>query len=1184
MGVATTELAKAQNGTFISLKNLAAAFSNLTPKQISNLSAIDQLNKKQLQLVLTYSSLTAEQKKEVITLISAKDATNAQTAATVGATAATGGFKAALKGLWVTMLANPITTIITIATIAIPIIIKLHDWISKAAERHTEAMKEFQQQNEQAVSEINSINTELDTVRTKLEELDELARTGRITPDQEQERKDLQDTNAELERQLWLQQQLAESAAKSAAQEAYSAYNQTTYRSETGDMVETGNSQRPSFVMYNGPEMMYDLLDAMKQVEEKKRELEESWNPDTTDPVDYQTRLNALNATYVAYEKRLGEVAKEQQEFADNMAGDSQFDETRLAILGAIDAWRAFSNSSETSSGDVQQAVEEMTQKVYSFAESLDALASMEKNIDSLSKALGEFRDDKFISAGTIKDLEDVFGQLEGFEKFANVAGNSASTFAEVQKAVNSLAAEYVNSTGFLDGLNESTKEMTISQLEHIGMTNAEEVVTQRLAAKRLEAQIASAGLANATWADVEALLQEQGASKKDISALHALRIEKYNAKVASTDFATASSSVISSLIAEAQAAGVAANSISALTQMLELKQRVESGNLSPGASRRMGNVNKATGKTGYQEQLDRLARQAQADLSALDTTIALPNITVQPPKSSSSKSSGDAISKEIEKTKNAFQEVYNEKKHLVDMDKMTLEDFYAWLNGENGYKKYFSDLTKYADEYRKYEKEVFDGLRQIHEGYIEDLGFEIDMLERQDGAEIQVIAKLREKQAAYRQLLLDTEAYLRAAGMSEEQIARNDLVQEYTKAMYAVEDSIREVEERLYEDSRDKINDLIDLTRDMIRQEKEDMIDALEDQKDQYSKLISMRKEMLRLVQREKEYNDEVAGKTNEISKLQARIEALSLDDSRAAAIEKAKLQEELAQLQKDLADTQHDHYIEATEDALDKDLKEFEYTQDAKITEIRKFLNNNEALNREALKRLDNMNQDLFDKLEQYALQYTNTTREELISMWEEATRAAEKYGSVTNASQVYSNSNANTEVQSIIQQMRKNGNSWATAKTDAERKKYADANLELGKQLEKLLGKPVRRDGNGVWWVGDQKLFTYHTGTPSVGGKPTLKQNEVFAKLEAGEAVYTKKHQDVIQKLFAVFDPVDKITKAIPSLALNRYQLAGSGGPNVNVTIPLTLYGDMTSETMRVLKEHRREVADVVAKVLK
>lgn len=260
--------------------------------------------------------------------------------------------------------------------------------------------------------------------------------------------------------------------------------------------------------------------------------------------------------------------------------------------------------------------------------------------------------------------------------------------------------------------------------------------------------------------------------------------------------------------------------------------------------------------------------------------------ITYKPSSVTSSKSgSSSSTNKETDKVKNAFQEVYNEKKHLVDMDKMTLEDFYAWLNGENGYKKYFSDLTKYADEYRKYEKEVFDGLRQIHEGYIEDLGFEIDMLERQDGAETQVIAKLREKQAAYRQLLLDTEAYLRAAGMSEDQISRNDLVQEYTKAMYSVEDSIREVEERLYEDSRDKINDLIDLTEDMVKQEKEDMIDALEAQKDAYSNLISQRKELLQLAQREKSYNDEVADKNKEIQKLQSRIADLGRDDSRAAA-----------------------------------------------------------------------------------------------------------------------------------------------------------------------------------------------------------------------------------------------------------------------------------------------------------
>ena len=1177
-----------ENGMSVETTQLASAFSILTPAQIANLASTNKLSEGNLRAALTASTLTDEQKAEVWSHYNVATAKGVDAAATGVLNFSLKAFTAALweniKALGVWLTTNPVGwAVLFIGTLYA--IVKATEAFTTSAEEHAEAMRDFQSQNEQAISEIQRLESELDNVKSRLDDLNELAATGRITPDQEDELSQLKEKNAELERELAIQKKLAEQRQKDTEQEAVETYKATSYSSATGktqDVVSYEGVILTETAQFQGVEQINDLVAAMQRVKDEQEKIKQSWDNGEISADDYMAKMAELQAEYDQYDAEAARVAGEQQEIANAIYSTSgaNYDLKQL-ILSAIDAWLALSNSSETASGDVKQDVEEMTNKVYSFAESLDAITS---HIGALSKALGEFRDNKIVSASTIKDLEEVFGELEGFEKFANIVGNSDSTFTEVQSAVNSLAAEYVNSTGFLDGLNESTKEMTISQLEHIGVTNAEEVVTQRLAAKMLEAKIASAGLANATWADVEALLQEQGASKKDISALHALRLEKYNAKVASTDFATASSSVISSLIAEAQAAGVAANSIAALTQMLELKQRVESGNLSSGASRRMGNVNKATGKTGYQEQLDRLAKQAQADLSALDTTIAIPNITVQSPKSSSSKSSGDALSKEIEKTKNAFQEVYNEKKHLVDMDKMTLEDFYAWLNGENGYKKYFSDLTKYADEYRKYEKEVFDGLRQIHEDYIEDLGFEIDMLERQDGAETQVIAKLREKQAAYRQLLLDTEAYLRAAGMSEEQIARNDLVQEYTKAMYSVEDSIRDVEERLYEDSRDKINDLIDLTEDMVKQEKEDMIDALEAQKDAYSNLISQRKELLQLAQREKSYADEVADKNKEIQKLQSRIEDLSLDDSRTAAIEKAKLQEELATLQKELADKQNDHYVETTEDALDKELKEFESTQDKKIDAIQAFLKDNEALNRESLKRLDNMNQELFNNLERYAMKYTDTTREELVGMWNEAARAAEKYGSVTNAKEVFSDSDSSTAVQSILQQMKANGNKWTTAKTDAERKQYADANLVLGAKLKELLGKDVYRDGNGVWWIGNQKLFTYHSGTPNVGGQPTLKQNEVFAKLEKGESVITPKHQSAITRLLSFFDPVEKVAKAISANQFSQYQFAGAGGPNVNVTIPLTLYGDMTAETMRVLKDHRREVADVVSKVLK
>lgn len=64
---------------------------------------------------------------------------------------------------------------------------------------------------------------------------------------------------------------------------------------------------------------------------------------------------------------------------------------------------------------------------------------------------------------------------------------------------------------------------------------------------------------------------------------------------------------------------------------------------------------------------------------------------------------------------KDAFQKEYNKRKHWLEMGKdaegkaYTNDDFYAWLDDrEEGYKHYFSDLTKYQDEYWKYEEEVF--------------------------------------------------------------------------------------------------------------------------------------------------------------------------------------------------------------------------------------------------------------------------------------------------------------------------------------------------------------------------------------------------------------------------------------------------------------------------------------------
>ena len=56
---------------------------------------------------------------------------------------------------------------------------------------------------------------------------------------------------------------------------------------------------------------------------------------------------------------------------------------------------------------------------------------------------------------------------------------------------------------------------------------------------------------------------------------------------------------------------------------------------------------------------------------------------------------------------KSAFDELYAKWNHDVEMNRVTQEEYINWLDG--AYKQYFSDLTKYQDEYNKYEAEVYN-------------------------------------------------------------------------------------------------------------------------------------------------------------------------------------------------------------------------------------------------------------------------------------------------------------------------------------------------------------------------------------------------------------------------------------------------------------------------------------------
>lgn len=148
------------------------------------------------------------------------------------------------------------------------------------------------------------------------------------------------------------------------------------------------------------------------------------------------------------------------------------------------------------------------------------------------------------------------------------------------------------------------------------------------------------------------------------------------------------------------------------------------------------------------------------------------------------------------------------------------------------------------------------------------------------------------------------------------------------------------------FDDSKDSVDALFKYVEDMIRDEIDQQVDALEELKDKYSEIIDKKKESLQLTKDEADYQDEVADKVKEMAKIQEKINALSLDDSRESIAKRKDLEEQLADLQKELASDQADHAYDKQTDNLDKMQEAYEKEKDAEIKKLQDSISSEEKL----------------------------------------------------------------------------------------------------------------------------------------------------------------------------------------------------------------------------------------------
>ena len=374
------------------------------------------------------------------------------------------------------------------------------------------------------------------------------------------------------------------------------------------------------------------------------------------------------------------------------------------------------------------------------------------------------------------------------------------------------------------------------------------------------------------------------------------------------------------------------------------------------------------------------------------------------------------------------------------------------------------------------------------------------------------------------------------------------------------------DVAKKALEDQEDALNDLLKYVEEMIKQEVKNQVKALEDQVDAMKELVDLQKKSLDLEKEKDEYARDLADKEKGIADLRKQIAALDLDDSREAAAKKANLQEELADKINDLSDFQSDHAYDAASDMLDDMADSYEREKKKEIEILENTISSEEKLYQLAIERINNHWDTLYQDLINWNYEYGSVTNDEITSAWNSASAAVQQYGSYLNAVletqrqiaalEASSSSSSSTVIgggvgttgkpniignsgnydtsggqetenaHNIIKRMYANSQAWASSSPE-KRKSMHEENKSLAAQLSRY-GIVAVTDGSS-WYVnriGGQLLYdkyrkyTYHSGG-IVGDDPTLKQDEVFAKLKKGEAVLTEEQQEPIYEILDFAD---------------------------------------------------------------
>ena len=396
----------------------------------------------------------------------------------------------------------------------------------------------------------------------------------------------------------------------------------------------------------------------------------------------------------------------------------------------------------------------------------------------------------------------------------------------------------------------------------------------------------------------------------------------------------------------------------------------------------------------------------------------------------------GFNIGGDLNSQKKVYEEILNEVEKMID----------------SAIKYGLDENSDYVQELRdQYHKTCQDILSMVQDAYdsFKSYADDFEMWDSFDFTRLEYLEKnLQEIQKLYEDGILGWKDYVEA----------------YNK-----------VAKEIYDTKKESIETIIDLTMEMIEQEAQDEIDALDEQIDKLNEIIDLKKKLLQDTKDEKDHEKQVAEAVSEIAKLQSKIAQLSLDDSREAIAKRADLEEQLAEKQKELADLQGDYQLDKTLDVLDETKEAKEDEAEAEKKAIEKSIDSWVKKYKLAIDRIDNDWDNLYDDLNDYMAEHRDSIDgpDSLKTAWENVDQMVRQTGQ--DIESIYNNIGnigINPEdPQSILDAMQRNSElAKKNGSSQYNGRNLHEENNKLAADYEKATGVHLTYDDTKGWLLPD------------------------------------------------------------------------------------------------------------------